>query len=48
MGNICDNHIDRKNHIANAYFKDIYAKVLRYEPYQPIGHDGVQITHTPM
>ena len=28
MGNVLENHFNRRNHVANAYDEDVYAKVI--------------------
>ena len=28
MGNVLENHYNRRNHVANAYDEDVYAKVI--------------------
>ena len=39
MGN---NHVNRRNHVANAYHEDVYAKVISDTVSQSI-RDGVEV-----
>ena len=39
MGN---NHFNRRNHVANAYHEDVYAKVINDKVSQSI-RDGVEV-----
>ena len=41
-GNMGNNHVNRRNHVANAYHEDVYAKVINDKVSQSI-RDGVAV-----